>query len=238
MLPPICWAGSRLGWRGAEWFMRDMPIDMVRLALVLLAFASIAAFLFGLAEDHETLRLVSKPIPVIVLLLAVAQRGTGPLMWGVVTGLALSAVGDVLLELGHFVPGLGAFLAAHVAYFLAFSWDRWAPKLLRGVPPFAYGLLILGVIGAGLGDLFAPVLAYLVVLCAMLWRAAARIRLPIPSGAQVAGLVGAVLFTLSDTVIAIDRFTAFEHSATRYVIIGTYWVGQLGIALSVDRTSD
>lgn len=208
---------------------------MARLFLLLVALGSVAAFVFGLVEDHATIRLISKPIPVLVLLLFVVQRGTGPLMWGVAAGLGLSAVGDVLLELGHFLPGLGAFLTAHVAYLIGFSWDRWAPKLLRGVPAFAYGLVVLAVVGGGLGDLFAPVLGYVVVICAMLWRAAARLRLPVPSAAQVAGLLGAVLFAGSDTVIAIDRFTDFQHEATRFVVIGTYWAGQLGIALSVPR---
>ena len=156
---------------------------------------------------------------------------------GLVRSSSISRAGfsDVLLELGHFLPGLGAFLTAHVAYLSGFCWDRWAPKFLRGVPAFAYGLVVLAVVGGGLGDLFAPVLGYVVVICAMLWRAAARLRLPVPSAAQVAGLVGAVLFAGSDTVIAIDRFTDFQHEATRFVVIGTYWAGQLGIALSVPR---
>jgi alkenylglycerophosphocholine/alkenylglycerophosphoethanolamine hydrolase len=43
--------------------------------------------------------------------------------------------------------------------------------------------------------------------------------------------VGAVLFGLSDTLIAIDRFHA-PFPGARYAIILLYWAGQAGIAAS------
>jgi uncharacterized membrane protein YhhN len=49
--------------------------------------------------------------------------------------------------------------------------------------------------------------------------------------------VGAILFGLSDTLIAIDRFHAPLPGA-RYAIILLYWAGQAGIAASAVRRLD
>ncbi len=77
-----------------------------------------------------------------------------------------------------------------------------------------------------------PVAVYVAVICAMMWRAAARLG---GDAALVFGewtaLGGAVLFAASDTLIALDRFHA-SMVGVRYPIILLYWIGQWGIALS------
>jgi uncharacterized membrane protein YhhN len=77
-----------------------------------------------------------------------------------------------------------------------------------------------------------PVIVYVVVICAMMWRAAARLG-GSPAGlfSESAALAGAVLFGASDSLIALDRFHAPARGG-RYAIILLYWLGQWGIALS------
>lgn len=91
-------------------------------------------------------------------------------------------------------------------------------------------------VGSGLllGMLAVPVAVYMTAIGAMMWRAAARVG-PGREGA-VTGLLGAMLFGLSDTLIALDRFRAPIPGA-RYAIILLYWAGQAGITWSVQRAS-
>ena len=77
-----------------------------------------------------------------------------------------------------------------------------------------------------------PVLLYVVVICTMLWRAAGRVGVPgIPTRSANTGLWGALLFTFSDSLLALNRF-AFTIPYAGYIVILTYWLGQSDIALS------
>ena len=66
----------------------------------------------------------------------------------------------------------------------------------------------------------------------MMWRAAARVRAGESAG--WIALAGALVFGLSDTLLALHRFHA--PIALPSAIILTYWAGQLGIALSAIRS--
>ena len=77
-----------------------------------------------------------------------------------------------------------------------------------------------------------PVAVYTLVICAMMWRAAARLAPATkPSTDVIAAFVGAVSFAASDTMIAVDRFGQ-SWTGARYWIIVLYWLGQLGITYS------
>jgi uncharacterized membrane protein YhhN len=62
----------------------------------------------------------------------------------------------------------------------------------------------------------------------MMWRAAARWG---DHPAAKAAVIGAILFGLSDTLIAVDRFRTPLPRAP-FAIILLYWAGQAGIAAS------
>jgi alkenylglycerophosphocholine hydrolase len=197
----------------------------VGIATALLYFA-------GLAATSPALCLVVKPVPALALAGWVALRC--PRLLGRLTaaGLVVSAVGDLLLETGLFLPGLLGFLAAHVAYVAAFlSADR-RPALGRAVPFLAWGLLAFALLRPGLGAMALPVAVYVAVICTMMWRASARVGSPgTPAFAAALGLAGAVAFGASDTLIAVNRF-AQPIPGARWPIMVLYWLGQSGIAAS------
>jgi hypothetical protein len=69
----------------------------------------------------------------------------------------------------------------------------------------------------------------------MVWRAAARVASPGTwHWSEWAGLVGAVLFAFSDSLIAMDRFYA-ELPGIRFAIITTYWLALTLIAFTVSH---
>ena len=204
---------------------------------ILAAAAVVAAlaYLAGLVLDSPALRLVAKPVPAVSLALVVLSGGRDRYGQAIAVGLFVSALGDVLLELpGRFVPGLVSFLAAHVAYTAAFVHEERHLRIARALP-FAVWLLAAFLwLRPGLHELTVPVVVYMLAIGTMMWRAAARWGAH--PGAEVA-VVGAILFGLSDTLIAIDRFHA-PFPGARYAIILLYWAGQAGIASSVRGHAD
>jgi uncharacterized membrane protein YhhN len=201
-----------------------------RLTLAGLGFLAAAAFVVGLGLDLPALRFVTKPLPVLCLAAAVAAQRRDPLARAVTVGLLLSAVGDALLEGGLFLPGLLAFLGAHVAYAAGFLLDTRRLALLRALPFAAWGVAIYAFLLPDLGDLAVPVLFYLLAICIVMWRAAARIGAHGPPRAdEWLGLLGAVTFAASDTLIALDRFHAPLPGAALPIML-LYWAGQGGLA--------
>jgi uncharacterized membrane protein YhhN len=210
-----------------------------RRSIILAAVGLVAAIVFittGKA-DNFWLHLVSKPIPVLAMALWLGLLPRkGRYQWAVIVGLLLSATGDVLLSWSDetFLFGLIAFLLGHVAYIVAFLRDSRGLYLGRGLLAYAYGVLAYGYLytAGDLGDMTIPVLAYVIVICTMLWRASCRVGAPgVYERSAWTGLAGAAFFTLSDTLLAMGMF-AGQRPLGPYAVIITYWLGQLGITLS------
>jgi alkenylglycerophosphocholine hydrolase len=202
---------------------------------VLAAVLAAAAYVAGMAGDVASLRLAAKPVPVLVFALLVLSRRRDGYARAIAGGLVLSAAGDVLLERpGGFVPGLVAFLLAHLAYTGAFVFAERRLRAARAIPFAAWLVAAFVWLRPGFGPLAIPVAAYMLAIGAMMWRAAARTAGlpgdPVPAGARAA-LAGAVLFGLSDTLLAIDRFRA-PLPLAGYAVIGLYWAGQAALARS------
>ncbi|MCU0676844.1 MAG: lysoplasmalogenase [Myxococcota bacterium] len=219
---------------------------------VLFAVASVAALTFavGVALDLHALRLAVKLLPVLAMIVwlvrsAPRDRERDLLVAGFVASLA----GDAFLELdpaGLFVPGLVAFLIAHVFYVAVFTRSARALALPRAIPAYAYGAGVLALLGAHLGPMLVPVSVYTFVICTMLWRAAARVGALEPrtdthlralDRAAWLTLAGAASFAISDTMIAFGRFGGAyldadvrSSTAWRLGIMSLYWLGQWGIA--------
>ena len=198
--------------------------------LALVGVAAALLYLGGLVTGLP--RVALKPVPALALAAWVAWRCRQRLGRLTAAGLVLSAVGDVLLDAGRFLPGLFAFLAAHVAYVAAFLSVERRPALGRALPFVAWGAGAFALLRHGLGSMALPVAVYVAVIMIMLWRAAARIGSPrTPALAALVGLAGALAFGLSDTLIAFDRFDA-PIAGVRLPIMLLYWLGQWGIAAS------
>jgi len=175
--------------------------------------------------------LLTKPIPVLGLLLWVLGAPRSSYRDRLAAGLLLSLVADVVIELS-FLGGLALFLLAHVSYIAAFLADTKRPALLRAVPVVAFGAGVTAYLWSGLGAMRPAVIAYVLAICTMLWRAAARVGHQGPARpGEWAALGGAVLFALSDSLIAFDRFHAPIPSVEVRIML-LYWAGQLGIAAS------
>lgn len=202
--------------------------------------AALAAclYLVGLALDLFWLKLLTKPWLVVVLGLAVwrlARDRAGRLTaWGLFAG----AVGDVCLALPNaFLPGMIAFAIGHGLYVAAFlQWSR-VPGWSLLVPVVLYAATGLWLMLPGAGTLTLPLVIYVLVIAAMIWRAAACALVPDGDWLLRWGpLAGALLFGFSDTLIGIHRFHQPLPDAAPAIIL-TYWMAQaLFAATAIRRT--
>ena len=152
----------------------------------------------------------------------------------IAVGLAFSLFGDVLLVWPnqYFRPGLAAFLLAHVAYLVAFTrgcrfparLSVWLTYLLVAA---AFYLVLFPTLPAGLR---LPVLIYSALLATMGGQAMGNfLELKTPSSLRAAA--GALLFLLSDLLLAFDRFRRPLIYST-ILILTPYYLGQWLIASS------
>jgi uncharacterized membrane protein YhhN len=152
----------------------------------------------------------------------------------VLAGLLCSLAGDIALMFPDklFTAGLAAFLAAQVCYILAFKPGPERPVSAALLFPFLiYGLLMFRILAPSLGPLKFPVFVYVAAIAVMAGLAAGRF---VERGGlqPLLAFAGAVLFLVSDSVLAYDRF-AKKLGFAQAVILGTYFPAQILIALSV-----
>ncbi len=191
-------------------------------------------YLLGIALANAPLRLGVKGLPIVCLMLWLGPASTRYAR-RVLGGLVLSLAGDLLLEFPSlFLPGLGAFLLAHVSYVAAFLSVTRTPALARGLPFALFAMGATAFLWPRLGDLAPPVAAYVVVICTMMWRAAALWGgAGLTPRAQGWALAGALAFATSDALLAVQLFV-HPTAWAGYPIMLLYWAGQLGIALSAE----
>lgn len=159
----------------------------------------------------------------------------------IVAGLSVSLLGDVfLLFPKRFLLGLVSFSFAHLCYATSF----FSGVSTLGLLYFALPLVVCGglVIAFLWRDLTVPKVAvvfYMLLLALMVYQAGERYLL-VPdllkgdSGTQASllALIGAVLFFLSDTLLAINKFKKPLQNAALWVL-ATYYSAQWLIAFSV-----
>jgi uncharacterized membrane protein YhhN len=177
-----------------------------------------------------------------ILILAIAfanwrARNDRYSLW-ITIGLLFSLVGDVLL-LGpdrFFTLGLLAFLLTHIAYLFAFTRGTHFPArlgvwILYLLFAACCNFLLFSRLPAGLR---LPVAVYSIFLLSMAAQAMGRSFLLRTSAAQLAA-IGALLFVLSDGLLAFNRFYKPLPLAPLLVLL-PYYAAQWLIASSTDDT--
>lgn len=173
-----------------------------------------------------------KIIPIALLLQLALNTTCGRVRALLGLGLVLSAIGDVLLALeGLFVPGLVAFLLAQVTYTILFCTDfQWQTRRLPwAILIIAFALTCTLLIVPEAGDMTIPVTAYMIAISLMTIAAGFR------NDQQFLWVaMGALIFMVSDTLIAVDLFVApFAYSGV--AVMTTYYVAQLLICVWMVR---
>jgi len=161
-------------------------------------------------------------------------------------GLLLSAqlfgfAGDTMLMgsgFAFFAGGIGMFLVGHICYILLYG-----SRSLKGLKPWqwiagiAFGLAATAALAASIGvkgALLAPMGIYGFVLMMLIFSAFTGLL-------RFGGLtwwlltVGAVVFTISDALIAVRNFNELSPFMGGFVVMATYLVAQTLLAIGCCR---
>ncbi len=152
----------------------------------------------------------------------------------IVLGLLASLAGDIFLMLpgDRLMQGLFSFLIAHIFYAAAFTFEGVGGAPIWYVAPFLlYGVVMLWRLWPDLGSMRIPVIIYVATILFMAWQAANRWIETEDEGSFLA-LIGAYLFVMSDSALAVERFKG-RFRAAPFWVLSTYFAAQLLIALSV-----
>lgn len=177
-----------------------------------------------------------KPLTTIGIILLALNRGM--LLDDIYTqlillGLLFSLAGDIFLMLpkDRFIPGLLSFLVAQIVYSVAFVTSASDYSVLIAFPLLVFGLWIFYTLKPHLAKMTLPVLVYMLCILIMVW-AALNWWWDTGDIFAVYAACGAVLFVISDSVLAWNRFKQ-SHPFYRPLILFTYFAAQFLIAHSV-----
>jgi uncharacterized membrane protein YhhN len=198
----------------------------------------IAGILFILLENHSSVvtQFVLKAliIPWLIIIFAISLKPFNnrfnTLMF---FGLICSWAGDMTLQF-YFIPGLIFFLLTHIMYLTVFFMTPgrsmiFTRRLYLLIPVILYGAGICYFLYDDLGEMKFPVIIYTLVILTMLAGAINR-KEKVNTISYWLVLAGAILFVLSDSALAIHKFSLnFNYSGI--VIMSTYLAAQYLITI-------
>jgi uncharacterized membrane protein YhhN len=174
-------------------------------------------------------------IPVLVILFIINLNPfSNRLHWLMIAGLLFSWAGDITLEFtgsnqNYFIIGLVCFFLAHIMYLTVFIITPGNNTLLTKryyllLPVLVYGIVLVTWLYNDLADMKAPVIVYTIAILSMLSGAINR-KYKVNAKSFSLVLTGAILFVISDSAIAVNKFIhAFDSSGI--VIMSTYIAAQ------------
>jgi uncharacterized membrane protein YhhN len=143
-------------------------------------------------------------------------------------------MGDIFLMLpsDQFIAGLVCFLITHICYIVGFLSDSQFGRPLRPYISLAIvAVFIYSAISHNIANTMKiPVAIYAAALCLMTSQAMAR-NSQNQNKSSLLAMLGAVLFLISDTLLAYDRFV-FVFEFGHVAILATYYAAQYLIARS------
>lgn len=166
--------------------------------------------------DWPPLHWVAKPA-LLIFLAAFYQQSVFSVNKTFFSALVFCWLGDVLLMFDHyhelyFMMGLGSFLIAHVLLILTYRQLLSVEDKFRGTqrvrlsfPVILAGSGLVVVLFPSLGDLKIPVMVYALALSLMVIQSIFRLGRTTPGSFWLVFL-GAILFMLSDSLLAINKF--------------------------------
>ncbi|MGD9300181.1 MAG: lysoplasmalogenase [Desulfobacterales bacterium] len=213
---------------------------MLNIVIVLAAVVLLAGLLFFENSGNQKGKVPTKTVlSCLFILTALVQPHLfSNYFYVLLVGLMFCLAGDVFLALPQrrmFLFGLVSFLLGHVCYVLGFFYVADLNSWTWGSS--AIGLAISGLaffwLRPHLGAMLVPVIAYILVITAMVIGAFTVLgENRLPATGRFLVVFGAVSFYISDLFVARDRFIKTEF-ANRLLGLPLYYSGQFLLAFSV-----
>jgi uncharacterized membrane protein YhhN len=176
-----------------------------------------------------------KPLTTALVIIVAVLSGYGQrsgYWYLIVAGLLLCLAGDVFLMLPDdwFVHGLLSFLGAHIVFAVAFLSVTRAVTPWLVVSVLVVASALYAALYRGLAKMKIPVLVYVIAISVMAWRAWEG-WLDRPAAGSLMAAGSTILFMISDSTLAFDRFRGHFRSA-QAVILSTYFASIVLLSLS------
>ncbi|NCU05658.1 MAG: lysoplasmalogenase [Chitinophagaceae bacterium] len=182
------------------------------------------------------------PLLMIGFYISCTQRTTKSFFL-IIAALLFSWGGDVLLQMeGLFIPGLVSFLLAHIFYIIYFAKTGTGKKgLVQQKPVIALAILLyiiffLWLLFPYLNSLKIPVTVYGITIGSMLLLAL-NTKYQLKDRTATLFITGAILFVLSDSVLAVNLF-AYKHLLLSLAVMITYAAAQFLIVKGAISNQD
>lgn len=210
-------------------------------------FVAVSAYFYLWTAESEGSSTAAgiKAVPALLLAAVVLSWNGASSVLGVSGGLLSSAVGDFCLEWPEqmFLQGMGAFAVAHLFYSLTFlsssrytsysssSWPRlFYPVLFVAAGAF-YVFLFPFLQKAPNPDVLTPGVGVYVLLITLMGCLAVRTR-------RLSTVLGSLVFMVSDLALAVQVFKVAPLENGRVIVMVTYYLAQLLIAVGDVRASE
>jgi uncharacterized membrane protein YhhN len=197
------------------------PSTLVNRLGVLLAAGTALVFLITLGCRPYQFAYLIKSLPVFILaiLIYLNLNNTNGRLLGL--GLFFSGIGDVVLEFDSgalFVYGILAFAIAHLFYISVFLQQvkLTALRVVAVLILLSYSLVLAYILYPITGKMFIPLVIYLGIILIM----ATSATLGAKNGILIA--LGAWLFVISDSLIAINRYILPIRYSSFWIMISYY----------------
>jgi uncharacterized membrane protein YhhN len=200
--------------------------------------------IIAVAMDYPVMQAVFKPMIMLSLMAAYYFSVTKINPWYLLA-MAFSFLGDVLLmdKNNLFLAGIAAFLGTQLIYIFIIKKrlrkSRARDLLISIVPFLIFYSLLISVLQKNLGTLTVPVMVYGMAI-SIFGMAALLLYLQNKNSITRMLLMGAILFIVSDSMIALQKF----HAARTWypvVIMATYVMAQFLIfrfMIASEKTGD
>lgn len=204
---------------------------MIRSSLIGLITIIGIIYIFFVPAEPVGFKIFMKLIPMaLIILFALTTKSNLPRIYKriIIAGLFVCMIADGVIY--WFLAGLITFFIGHLFYIFAFRQMSQKP-----MPKWAGILLLLYSVGMAIwiaGSQFQvgetvlgfAIIAYIFIILMMGWTAI-QTRFPL-------AIVGALLFIVSDSILAINRFV-YPIASHEALIMITYYAAQVFIAASI-----
>ena len=185
--------------------------------------------IIGIVAEISMLQIVSKPLIILTLItlyyFSALQRSSLYLI-----ALLFSLLGDVFLlnKTNYFLLGIASFLITQIVYSILIirllNKSTMKQKLLASFPFIIFLSILISVLGSNLDEYFFPVIIYGIAISIFGILSLLNYQLNRTKSSRFL-LVGAVLFIISDSMIALNKFHE-QKSFYPVAVMATYILAQ------------
>lgn len=211
-------------------------MNKIKIALLVFILVSVLDII-GILFSIPILIQIFKPF-ILLSLIALYSFSTSNKNRGYILALIFSFLGDVFLIFNdelYFIAGLISFLVAHILFIkiIVSRIESYTPqKIIKaGIPFIILFSLLIFILLDSLGELLIPVIIYGLTISTF-GTVSLIDYLNMKSNKSLLMLIGAVIFTVSDSILAINKFY-LELLIFQVLVMVTYVLAQYFIFKSM-----